>query len=289
MKIKGADKFLEKIPKFSGKKIIILPLYVIFVFAISLIIQLYFDFLPTIIPSEGILGYLNVLFPILGVTLMGSLAIFLIYQMWYHRNRLKAKFGPLSYQKVFLVGFGGVVVIFSIVAHNFIPFYLGDISFWSQFPFRVFITPLTSYITPIALTLEYVRLFLGGFICVLGLIMIFRAIETFGIDYMTVIYLYFPEDSELQDHKIYSILRHPTYSGALFLCLGGMLIQFTLYSILFYLILYTGMYFHIHFVEEKELIDRFGDSYKNYKGKTPAFFVHPKNWGLFFKYLLGTA
>ena len=214
-------------------------------------ILFYFDLLPTLIPSEGMLGYLSILFPILGVIFMGSLAIFLIYQMWYHRDSLKAKYGPLSYQRVFLAGFGGVVVIFSIVIHNFIPFYLWDLSFWSQFPFGVFITPLTSYITPIALPLEYIRLFLGGFICVLGVVMIFRAIETFGIDYMTVVYLYFPEESELKDQKIYSILRHPTYSGALFLCFGGMVIQFTLYSIVFFLILYTGMYIHIHFVEEK--------------------------------------
>jgi len=289
MKIKGADKFREKIPKFSGKKIIAIPIYVIFVFTISLTIQLYFDFLPTIISSEGMLGYLSVLLPILGVTLMGSLAIFLVYQMWYHRDRLKAKYGPLSYQRVFLAGFGGVVVLFNIVIHNFIPFYLWDFSFWSDYPFWVFTSPLTSYITPIALTLEYIRLFLGGFICILGVIIIFRAIVTFGIDYMTVIYLYFPEESKLQDHKIYSILRHPAYSGMLFLCLGGMIIQLTLYSIIFFLILYIGMYVHIHFVEEKELIDRFGDSYRKYRNKTPAFFVHPKNWRSFFKYLIGMA
>lgn len=287
MKIKGGDKFREKIPMLSGKKIIFLPLYVIFVLTISIIIQFYFDLLPTILPSEGILGSTRFLFPILGVILIGSLAIFLVYQMWYFRDRLKTKYGALSYQRVFLAGFGGVVVIFSIAIHNFIPFYSWDLGFWSQLPFRLFITPLTYYITPISLALEYVRLFLGGFICILGVLMLFRALETFGFDYMTVIYLYFPEESEMQDHKIYSILRHPAYSGALFLCLGGMIIQFTLYSISFYLILYIGMYIHIHFVEEKELIDRFGDSYREYRSQTPAFFVYPKRLGLFFKYLFG--
>ena len=117
--------------------------------------------------------------------------------------------------------------------------------------------------------------------------MIFRALETFGIDYMTVVYLYFPEESELQDHKIYSVLRHPTYSGVLLISLGGMIAQLTLYSISFFLILYMGMYIHIHFVEEKELIKRFGDSYKEYRKKTPAFFVHPKKGGIFLKFLLG--
>jgi len=154
MKIKGGDKFREKIPMLSGKKIIFLPLYVIFVLTISIIIQFYFDLLPTILPSEGILGSTRLIFPILGVILIGSLAIFLVYQMWYFRDLLKTKHGALSYQRVFLAGFGGVAVIFSIAIHNFIPFYLWDLGFWSQLPFRLFITPLTYYITPISLALE---------------------------------------------------------------------------------------------------------------------------------------
>ncbi len=287
LKLKGINKFLEKIPKFSGKKIIILPIYCIFVLILSLLIQIYFDLLPTIISVESALGYFTVLFPVLGVTLMGIIALFLVYQMWYHRDRLKAKYGQLSYQKVFLAGFGGVIIIFSIVIHSLIPFYLWDLNLWSQFPFSIFVTPLTSYITPISLLLGYIRFILGGFFCLLGLMMIFRAIETFGIDYMTVVYLYFPEESELQDHKIYSVLRHPTYSGIILLCFGGMIIQLTLYSITFFLILYIGMYIHIHFVEEKELINRFGDSYKEYRKKIPAFFAHMKDWGLFLKFILG--
>jgi len=33
------------------------------------------------------------------------------------------------------------------------------------------------------------------------------------------------------------------------------------------------MYIHIHFVEEKELMDRFGDSYREYRNENPAFFI----------------
>ncbi len=207
--------------------------------------------------------------------------------MWYNRDRLKAKYGQLSYQKIFLVGFGGVVIIFSIVVHSLIPFYLWNLDFWSSFPFSIFISAITSYLTPISLILGYMRVFLGVFFCVLGLFMFVRAIEVFGVDYMTVVYLYFPEESELQNHKIYSVLRHPTYSGIILLSLGSTIIYFTLYSIIYFLILYIGMYIHIHFVEEKELINRFGDSYKDYREKTPAFFVYPRNLIQFFKFILG--
>ncbi|MFX1407408.1 MAG: methyltransferase family protein [Promethearchaeota archaeon] len=287
MKLKGIDKFREKLPIFSGKKIIILPIYCFLVFSFSLIIQLYFDLIPSIIPVNGALGYFIIIFPVLGVILMGSVGFFLVYQMWYNRDRLKAKYGQLSYQRIFFVGFGGVVIIFSIVINNLIPFYKLDLTFWSQFPFSIFTTPLTSYFTLISPFLREIRFFLGVFFCILGIITMVRAVETFGFDYMAVIYLYFPEESELEDHKIYSILRHPVYSGIILLCLGGMIIQLTPYSIIFFLILYFGMYIHIHFVEDKELTNRFGDSYKEYRKTVPAFFVRLKNWGQFFKFILG--
>ncbi|MFW9939311.1 MAG: methyltransferase family protein [Candidatus Thorarchaeota archaeon] len=287
MKLKGIDKFREKLPVFSGKKIIILPIYCFLVFTGSLIIQLYFDLIPSMIPFNSALGYFIIIFPVLGVILMGSVGLFLVYQMWDNRDRLKAKYGQLSYQRIFFIGFGGVVIIFSIVVNNLIPFYKLDLNFWSQFPFSIFTTPLTSYFTLISSFLREIRFFLGVFFCILGIITMVRAIETFGLDYMAVIYLYFPEESELEDHKIYSILRHPAYSGLILLSLGGMIIQLTLYSIIFFLILYFGMYIHIHFVEDKELINRFGDSYNEYRKTVPAFFVQLKNWGQFFKFILG--
>ena len=287
LNLKGLDKFLEKIPMLSGKKIIILPLYVLVVFGLSLTIQIYFDIIPSLIPVNGTTGYYTIVFPVLGVVIIAGIAIFLVYQMWYQRERLKAKYGKLSYQRIFLVGFAGVVLLFSIVVHNFLATNQSNPSFWSQFPFSLFVTPLTSYLTPISLLLGYFRFLLGAFFTILGVAMAVRAIFTFGFDYMTVVYLYFPEESELQDHKIYSVLRHPTYSGLLLVCLGGTFIHLTIYSILFFLILYFGMFIHIHFVEEKELINRFGDSYVEYREKTPAFFAHIRDWGSFFRFILG--
>ncbi|MFX1570141.1 MAG: methyltransferase family protein [Promethearchaeota archaeon] len=287
MKLKGIEKFREKLPGFSGKKIIFLPLYLFSLLIVSLLIQIYIDILPTILPTNGLLGFVLPWFPVFGVLLMGIIAIFLIYQMWLHRDRLRAKYGQLSYQKVFLAGFGGVIIIFSIVIHTYISFYKWNIGFWSQFPYSVFATALNSYIPLVMLFFEYLRLICGLFLGFLGILMCLRALFTFGFDYMTVIYLYFPEESELQDNKIYSSLRHPTYAGAIIICLGGAILQLTLYSILFFFILYFGMLVHIHFVEEKELINRFGDSYKEYRKNVPAFFVRPKNWGQFFKFILG--
>ena len=287
LKLKGIDKFLERIPKFSGKKIVILPIYVLVIFSLSLMLQIYFDILPSIITVSGLLRIFTIIFPVLGVLIIGFMGIILVYQMWSRQKRLKVKYGQMSYQKIFLVGFAGVVLLFSIVVNNLIAFYQYSPSFWTQFPFSIFVTPLTSSITPVSLLLGYIHFFLGVFFCLLGVVTMIRSVLTFGFDYMTVTYLYFPEESELQDHKIYSVLRHPAYSGILLVCLGGTIIQLNIYSIIFFLILYIGMLIHIHFVEEKELIQRFGNSYKEYRKKTPAFFVNVKNWGTFLKFLSG--
>jgi protein-S-isoprenylcysteine O-methyltransferase Ste14 len=61
----------------------------------------------------------------------------------------------------------------------------------------------------------------------------------------------------------------------------------TLYSIIFSLVYFLGFYIHIHFVEEKELIVRFGPSYQEYMKKVPAFFVNPKKLGILLGFLLG--
>ncbi|MEJ2294345.1 MAG: hypothetical protein P8Y23_06200, partial [Candidatus Lokiarchaeota archaeon] len=159
LKLKGIDKFLERIPKFSGKKIIILPIYVLVIFSLGLMLQIYFDVLPSMITVSGLLGSFTIIFPVMGVLIIGFMVIFLVYQMWSRRKRLKAKYGQLSYQKIFLVGFAGVILLFSIVVNNFIAFYNCNPSFWTQLPFFIFVIPLTSYIPSIALLLGYIHFF----------------------------------------------------------------------------------------------------------------------------------
>lgn len=150
--------------------------------------------------------------------------------------------------------------------HVFVPqgyFYaLGTVVFWAKIALAVF--------------------FLGS-----GITMIIRSLQTFGFDYMTVIYLYFPEESKIQNHEIYSLLRHPTYTGALLIGLGGMCSTLTLYSVIFFIVYFAAFCIHIHFVEEKELIVRFGPSYREYMKKVPAFFVKPDQLGIFLGFLLG--
>jgi len=42
----------------------------------------------------------------------------------------------------------------------------------------------------------------------------------------------------------------------------------------------------VRLVEEKELIERFGQSYLDYRKRIPAFWPRPRDLGGFFKFLL---
>jgi protein-S-isoprenylcysteine O-methyltransferase Ste14 len=284
--IKGIDKFQHKVPILSGKKLFLLPLYAISILLICLSVMVRFDSLP-----EVMFGKANPLllsfFPLIGELIICLVGLILVYQMWFWMDKLKAKYGPLSYQHIFIAGFTGVASILSLSINLFVHYWSFSPIFWQNSSIQFLTIPLDQYFFTIGALIFYLKIFFSFFFSVLGVAMIFRSLKTFGFDYMTVIYLYFPEESKIQNHKIYSVLRHPTYTGALLIGLGGMFFTLTIYSIIFFLIYFLTFYIHIHFVEEKELITRFGSSYQEYIKKVPAFFVSPKKFKILLKFLLG--
>jgi protein-S-isoprenylcysteine O-methyltransferase Ste14 len=286
MKIKGIDKFQEKVPILSGKKIFLLPLYVFFIVLLCILVMIGFYSLPSMTIFSGINPILLSLFPLAGQVIICIIGLTLLYQIWFWKDRLRAKYGPLSYQHIFLVGFAGISCLFSAAVTLFIPYWSFSLSFWINSPLKFLTIPLEEYLYSLSTLVFWLRIIFSVFFSVLGITMIIRALQTFGADYMSVIYLYFPEESKLINHKIYSVLRHPTYAGYLLFGLGGVFFTFTLYSIIFYLVYLACFYVHIHFVEEKELIMRFGPSYQEYIKKVPAFFVNPDKLRVLLSFLL---
>jgi protein-S-isoprenylcysteine O-methyltransferase Ste14 len=281
MHLKGIDKFRSKIPLFSGKKIIILPLYWIFCMGLAFFILITFEKLPT-------LGNpCSILIPVLGMITIEFLALFLVYQMWLQRDRLRKKYGQRSYQRIFLVGFAGIITMISLAINNLIPIAVLNPPVWRQFPFSIFSLPINSVFGWNSMILDVIRWVLGSLIAIIGFLTILRSIMTFGFDYMTVVYLYFPEESEQQNHEIYSILRHPTYGALIYVCMAGFIIQFSILSLIYLIFYWIGFYIHIKFVEERELIVRFGESYFKYMKSVPAIFVHPRNILKFIQFLCG--
>jgi protein-S-isoprenylcysteine O-methyltransferase Ste14 len=194
-----------------------------------------------------------------------------------------SEYGELAYQKAFKFIVPSIPMIISVVIHGFFP---------SDFivPFNdaqnlnwYLAYPLLDFLLYISITSLVIRLiFFFLFICTM-MVLMSKILKVFGIDYMALVYIFYPEESSLQNHEIYSILRHPTYHCLMLLSIAGMFLRFSIYSILYFVIFIIGINIHIKFVEEKELIERFGQGYKIYKEEVPAFFIKIKDLKKYFK------
>lgn len=286
MALKGFDKFREKMPMLSGRKILVLPVYVIAILAIALAILILFDRLPRLLSVTGINKALLSLLPVVGAIVVEAIGFLLIYQMWRFRDEYRRKYGASSYQRIVPIGFAGVILAFlSLPINQFFPFYSFVPSFWATSPLRVLATPLDSFLSGGGSVLFWIKSVFALLFLVLGIMMALRALLTFGFDYMAVIYLYFPDESKIQNSKIYDALRHPMYAGVIMLNVAGTFSTFTLFSVFICFAFILGFWIHVHFVEERELISRFGASYEEYRNRVPAFFVSPNKLGILVRFL----
>ena len=76
---------------------------------------------------------------------------------------------------------------------------------------------------------------------------------------------------KLVNDGIYRYIRHPQYLGFLLLTLG-MNIQYTTVLTLIMWPLLIVLYYRLAIIEEKEVEEKFGEEYSQYKQKTPMFF-----------------
>ena len=255
--------------------------------AVSILVIVLFNALPDMLLKSGSGSPALAVLPLIGYLLVGVSGFLLVYQFWARRDSLKARYGALSYQRIFPVGFAGITLVMSLAVHPFIRYWHLSPSFWASSPLHFLVVPLEAYAGAAAPAVFWVRMAAAALLTIAGLVICIRSLQTFGVDYMTLVYLYFPEESRIQDHSIYSILRHPAYAGILTLARGGMCFTFTPYTILFLLVFLAGFYIHIRCVEEKELIARFGQSYRDYIKRVPAFFVRPGQVGALLRFLVG--
>lgn len=281
MRLKGLNNFHEKIPVLSGKRIILIPIFALIIGSLFSIAIFYIYSLPY--DSNP----LSPIFPLLAILIIQIIALLLVYQMWYWRDKLKSKYQQNSYQRIFFIGFVGICIMIAIAFNNFTPIQEINSDLWENPSFSFWVTPFTSLLDINIQYLEIIRYLLSGFLFIFGILTIVSSLLTFGIDYMALVYLYFPEESKIQSFEIYSILRHPTYTGVILISFAGFIYNLSLFNLLYLLINLSGLSIHIILVEEKELIQRFGDSYKKYRNSVPAVFAKPKNWKKYFKFLIG--
>ncbi len=127
---------------------------------------------------------------------------------------------------------------------------------------------------------------LGLWWLIVGATLWIRGIVAFGFDNLALLYVYFPEEGKIVDSNIYSILRHPVYAGALRVIIALALLNGNGNSIAFIPFAPLGLFGWIRLVEEKELIERFGQFYLDYRKRVPAFWPRLRDYGKFFGFLL---
>ena len=127
---------------------------------------------------------------------------------------------------------------------------------------------------------------LGWLMLIVGVMLWVRGISAFGMDNLALLYVYYPEEGRIVDANIYSVLRHPVYAGVLRVIIGLALLNGNANSMAFILFAPLGLFGWIRLVEEKELIERFGGSYLDYRKRVPAFWPRLRDLGKFFGFLL---
>src|SRR3972149_2333564 len=80
----------------------------------------------------------------------------------------------------------------------------------------------------------------------------------------------FREKDQLVTTGIYGHVRHPQYLGFLLITLGINVLWVTISTLLLWPIL-TVLYFRLAKEEEKGMLERFGEEYREYKDKVPMF------------------
>jgi len=249
----GLEQMQARVPEVRTRRgSLLIGLYVLGSFAL---VTLFFVFLD----SRWPLGTLVAQFVVLGV------GFFWLARFITRRAAFRQKWGELAYRNAFAIyGIPGLALILSAVIHiAYMPGPALPLGWWS----------------PGVVTLGWYFGFVGFAIWA-------RAIFAFGFDNLALLYVYYPADGRLVDTAIYGILRHPTYAAVIRFGLTMALFNGNWFALAFALFMPFGMTLWLRLVEEKELIERFGAGYTDYRKRVPAFWPRLGDYGKFWKFLI---
>ena len=254
MNIKGLDALAKHFPELNSTGGRLKLAGIVFgCFALTTAYFLISDQIPTwTIDSEIVVFALGFLF---------------IRRAFTQKKILIEKYKEGAYQQAALrFIFPGLAVLIAAIAHIA---YMGDVNkmIFTQGP----IPPVLHV--------------LGWYWVIVGALLWIRSALTFGLDNLAFLYIYHPEEGRIVDTKIYKILRHPVYAGAMRFCIGLALLNTGIFALSF--IPFVPLFFFgwVRLVEEKDLLERL-PNYAEYRGKTPAFWVKPADIPAFFKFLI---
>lgn len=296
MELTGKNEMLKHLPNRPKYVLKLYLLQVIGIFLITIIILFILDLLPRFYPSINWLVSLEPYIPFIGsfFAILGGITI--VHVVWRKRDKFIVKNKDTAFQKSVKYTFTGIPIFLSGFVHGFLPvsWLATKIFSFSEPQNSLTILFEKSIGEIIATNLGYPlyndfipRIVFVFIFLIIAIVNILRTIFILGIDNASMLYVYYPEESKIVETKIYSIVRHPLYVSVYLVAISSMISNFSIYSIGIFIIMTACFSYHIYCIEEKELIKRFGNDFKEYRKTTPALIIYPKNWGKFLKFLVG--
>jgi protein-S-isoprenylcysteine O-methyltransferase Ste14 len=279
--MKGVKKLRNKLPDYQGKKILIYIFIVFIVTISSIMFQVFTDSIAVVVFNIPFLTLLAFLLPIIGPLCVVIVGLFLVFSFWRLREKRLNQDPEVAYQRSFIFVVTGIPMVLSVMIHSFFPQNL-ILSYSNSEILSYLADPFLSIGSPFII----IRFTAGIIFFFMGITLILKSLKIFGIDNMGLVYVYYPNESTLKNHEIYSILRHPTYHSIMLIFIGSILVRFSIYSIIYFLMFIIGINIHLKFVEEKELIERFGEEYTKYREDVPAFIVRFKDLKRYMKFII---
>lgn len=127
----------------------------------------------------------------------------------------------------------------------------------------------------------------AAYLIVSGLLIWYRALRLFGLDTLAIVYVYYPSEGRMIRSDIYGVVRHPIYSAVIRLCFALALLNGSVLAVLGALMAPLAMWLWVHYGEEPELMERFGEEYRAYRTRVPAFFnFDPRSWPSLWRFAL---
>jgi protein-S-isoprenylcysteine O-methyltransferase Ste14 len=282
MKIPGFDELQKHLPDYDRKKtqqlILRLPCFAILFILLQSLLLFGIQKLVNLSQSNSF-DYIEWTIPILNNVIFIFYGTYVAQQGFIKKKELLERNQKKAFQNVVKTILLGISMVFSGVFFGYIPIIKSNTGL-SQYLSKALDTFFIHW------NFAIIRYCMGGIFLAIGIVTAIRAVQVSGIDTASMVYVYYPNEAKLVENKIYSIVRHPMYLAVILVSFGGFLTYLSAYSLIYFGITLFSFYLHINRFEDRELIERFGDSYIEYSKKTPAIFIHPNNWGTFFKFLL---
>ncbi|MDN4029540.1 isoprenylcysteine carboxylmethyltransferase family protein [Chryseobacterium gambrini] len=137
---------------------------------------------------------------------------------------------------------------------------------WIAIPLSILSAVTVSYITKFPISDEVRIYYLGAVFIWIGIILRFIIIRSLG-KYFTVD-VTIKQDHTIKKKGFYRYLRHPSYAFSLLTSLGlGLYLNNWISLVLAFLIPFIAFSYRMN-IEEKALIEQFGEEYLDYRRKT---------------------